>query len=62
LGFSICPPDVEELAERYCLDRLDPAAAEAFENHYLACPKCALAAREALDFVQAFRTVARVPG
>jgi hypothetical protein len=33
--FRHCPPEVEKLAEDYCLDRLDSETAEAFEDHYL---------------------------
>ena len=53
--FCNCPPEVEELAEDYCLDRLDRNAAEAFEDHYLTCPQCACLATEIYDFIQAFR-------
>jgi len=53
--FRICPPEIEKVAEDYCLDRLDGRTAEAFEDHYLACPACALIATRILDFIEAFR-------
>ena len=36
-----CPPDVEDIAEAYCMETLDRPASLAFENHYLACARCA---------------------
>lgn len=36
-----CPLDVVELAEAYLLNRLPAPEAAAFEEHYLACPRCA---------------------
>jgi hypothetical protein len=58
LSFQHCPPEVEELAEDYCLDRLDLEAAQAFEDHYLICRSCANVAAETLAFVQAVRETA----
>jgi hypothetical protein len=57
-SFQHCPPEVEDLAEDYCLDRLDLEAAQAFEDHYLICPPCATVAAETMAFVQAFRETA----
>ena len=50
-----CPPDIEDVAEAYCLDRLDRETVQAFENHYLACPECAHVAAETGAFIAAFR-------
>ena len=36
-GPQQCPPDVEELADAYCMDTLDRTARAAFEEHYLTC-------------------------
>lgn len=55
MAIVTCPPDVDELAEDYCLRRLDPETAEAFEDHYIACPACAQATSDTLDFIAAFR-------
>ncbi len=53
--FITCPPDVDELAEDYCLHKLDAETAEAFENHYLACSRCAWVTSETLNFIESFR-------
>ncbi len=53
--FSTCPSGVDELAECYCLGRLDSQTSAAFEDHYIVCPDCALAATKAFRFVEAFR-------
>ena len=58
--FFDCPPQVEELAEDYCRDRLELDAAQAFEDHYLTCPRCAYLAAEVFNFIQAFRGVEAV--
>jgi hypothetical protein len=55
--FCNCPPDAEEIADEYCLDRLDPETTEAFEDHYLTCPGCATLAAGAMSFVEAFQAV-----
>ena len=36
-----CPPDIEEIAEAYCMEKLDHSRRTAFENHYLICSRCA---------------------
>ena len=58
---ATCPPDVDELAEDYCLNRLDPETVEAFEDHYLACSACAQAAGDTLQFIAAFRQIEGSP-
>jgi len=55
---SRCPPDVEHLADEYCLGRLDLEVAAAFEDHYLTCPPCAEVASDAGAFVEVFRLAA----
>lgn len=57
MTFSICPQNVEDLAEEYCLGRLESEAAEAFEDHYITCPACAVIATETIAFIEAFRAV-----
>ena len=57
MAIVTCPPDVDELAEDYCLHRLDRETAESFEDHYLACPACAQAASDTLNFIAAFRRI-----
>lgn len=57
--FVRCPVDIEDVAEAYCLRRLEPALARAFENHYLVCPDCARTVADVSDFVDAFRIAAK---
>ena len=58
--FCNCPPDAEDIADDYCLDKLDLETAEAFEDHYLTCPDCARLASRAMSFVEAFKEVEAV--
>lgn len=53
-----CPANIDELADAYCLGQLEPAAAKAFEEHYLVCPRCAGVASDTYDFIEAFRLAA----
>lgn len=55
--FCNCPTDVEELAERYCMGKLDREEAGEFEDHYLVCPSCAFVITEVQTFLDAFRKV-----
>ncbi|MBK5291798.1 MAG: zf-HC2 domain-containing protein [Acidobacteriia bacterium] len=50
-----CLSKTEEVAEDYCLGRLDAEAAVAFEAHYLACPRCAQLVESTQDFLMSFR-------
>ena len=50
-----CPPDVEEIAEAYCMETLDRPASLAFENHYLACPRCASVVASTDEYVRSIR-------
>jgi hypothetical protein len=34
-----CPDDLAETADAYCMNGLAEEDAQAFEEHYLACPK-----------------------
>ena len=51
-----CPPDIEEIAEGYCLRPLDRPARLAFEEHYLACPHCTSVVASTTKYVRATRT------
>lgn len=51
---AACKP---ELADLYCLGRLSPLQAAAFEEHYLGCPVCARRVAEADEFIAALRAV-----
>src|SRR5262249_15431732 len=35
-----CPPDVEEIAEAYCMEKLDNAQRIASRSHNLVCERC----------------------
>ena len=48
-----CPPDPQETAEAYLLHHLRPDEAEAFEDHYIACARCAAVVEETGRFVAA---------
>ena len=50
-----CPPDVEEIAEAYCMETLDRPASLAFENHYLACPRRASIVARTDEYVRSIR-------
>ncbi len=53
-----CLSKTEDLAEDYCLGRLDREAAIAFEDHYLVCPSCAQTVESTQDFLMSFRLLA----
>ena len=50
-----CPPDVEEIAEAYCMETLDRPARLAFEAHYLACPRCASVVASTDEYIRSMR-------
>ena len=50
-----CPPDVEVIAEAYCIETLDRPASLAFENHYLGCPRCASVVASTDEYVRSIR-------
>jgi hypothetical protein len=50
-----CPPDVEEVAEAYCMNTLDHPARLAFEDHYLRCARCATIVASTDEFVRSMR-------
>jgi anti-sigma factor RsiW len=51
-----CPPDVEEVAEAYCMETLDRPARLAFEKHYLACARCASVVASTDEYVRSIRS------
>src|SRR5215510_10589852 len=50
-----CPLDVEEIAEAYDMESLDRPASLAFENHYLACPRCASVVASTDEYIRSMR-------
>jgi hypothetical protein len=53
-----CPPDPEETAEAYIGGTLTAADAAAFEQHYIACSRCAAVVEDADQYARAMRTAA----
>jgi hypothetical protein len=54
-----CPPDIEEIAEAYCMQRLDHSERMAFENHYLTCPRCASVVTSTDEYVGSMKAALR---
>ena len=54
-----CPPDVEEIAEAYCMETLDRPASLAFENHYLVCARCSSVVASTDEYVRSMRNALR---
>ena len=48
LNIGVCPPDVAETAEAYCMRKLPPAEAYSFGEHYPTCQRCSSALEHAL--------------
>jgi anti-sigma factor RsiW len=53
-----CPPDLDEMAEMYCLGLLSREDAEAFEDHYMICPQCADGVQAEEQYVRAMQAAA----
>jgi anti-sigma factor RsiW len=53
-----CPDDLAETAEAYCMSGLAEEDAQAFEEHYLACPKCAAEVEHAQESTHAMQAAA----
>lgn len=56
---SICPPDVEEIAEAYCMGRLPSKDRVAFEDHYITCTHCRGIVVSADEYVRAMKMALR---
>jgi anti-sigma factor RsiW len=54
-----CPEDIEETAEAYLMNRLEPGEAEAFARHIETCPDCARTTEEAEEFLDSMRGAAK---
>jgi hypothetical protein len=57
-----CPAEPEETGEEYCMGRLSPEDAQAFEDHCIACPQCARIAMETERFIRAMKGYVRQRG
>jgi len=51
-----CPPDIEEIAEAYCMEKLDHSQRIAFDNHYLTCPRCASIVAGTDEYIMSMKT------
>ena len=58
-GAQQCPPDVEEIAEGCCMETLERTARIAFEEHYLACPRCASIATSTNEYIRSMKAALR---
>ncbi len=54
-----CPADVDEFAEAYALGTLSKEDADAFEEHYAGCDRCAGVLQRTADFIEALRAAAQ---
>ncbi len=57
--YDPCPASPKEMAEDYLMGRLDPLAADAFEQHFIGCPKCAEEVGKAKEYIDAMRRAGR---
>ena len=61
--FTLCKcrafHDPEGTAEAYLLDHLPRSAAQAFEEHYINCPRCAAILRQTAEYVVARKRAAQ---
>jgi hypothetical protein len=55
LTVNSCPPDVEEVADLFCMNRLDEIAAREFREHCEICPECADVVDQAREIIRAIR-------
>ena len=54
-----CSTDPEGTAEAYCLGTLTASEAQGFENHYIACSRCAGIVENADTYVSSIQQAAR---
>ena len=54
-----CPPDVEEIAEAYCMGRLPGKERIAFEDHFITCTRCTYVVARADEYVRAMKAALR---
>ena len=59
LHSSDCPVDREGVAEAYVMGTLPQEQATSFEDHYVACARCATALEKTAEYVDAIRTAAK---
>ena len=54
-----CPPDIEEIAEAYSMEKLDLSQRIAFEEQYLVCEPCRSMVENVDQFIRAMKTAAQ---
>jgi hypothetical protein len=54
-----CPPDPNEAAEAFVMNRMDPSEASVYQEHLAHCQSCAKVVKETRDYVQAIRSASR---
>lgn len=52
-----CPANSPEIADLYCLNRLNTQQAAEFETHFLSCTECLNEVETAGEFIRALRAV-----
>jgi len=55
----ICPLDMEEIAEAYCMGRLPGKERSAFEDHFIIYPRCTYIVARADEYVRAMKKALR---
>ena len=58
MGATRCPAEPYEVAVAYCMDTLDVADAEAFDEHLLVCNECGGIVEATEQYVRAMRVAA----
>jgi uncharacterized protein YgiB involved in biofilm formation len=58
-SLGTCPADLQEVAEAYFMHRLPEDQVDAFEEHYFACPDCAIILQKTGACLEAMRAAAR---
>jgi hypothetical protein len=54
-----CPAEVELVAEAYCIGTLPLSETAAFEDHYIACKRCATVVEDTDTYVRVMQDAAR---
>jgi hypothetical protein len=54
-----CPAEVEQVAQAYCMGTLPLPVATAFEDHCIACERCAIVVEDADTYIGVMQDAAR---
>ncbi len=58
LDSARCPADLEDVAQAFAMELLPEGDAEAFNEHFLICPKCRAVVERADEYVRALKAAA----